>query len=502
MRGNQPDPAASVRDRAQSEAIARRRGRILVTGASGGTGRRVVRDLLSASRKVRALTRSRERLIEALATLGIDAEAEEKKGTLDIYVSDLYNIRPEMFVDVIGVASCTGVKVGPADDDADRTKYYQGLVFYPPEVLEDTPQNVEYVGIRNLVEGARDHFGPLGQEQIPILQFTDPKEVEAQWGPLDDVVMGGVSKSGIRIEKGNLVFSGFVSTDNFGGFASTRTIDFKSAIDLKDYDGFALRVKGDGKSYKMIIRCEQKWDGIAHCYTFPTKSGEWTELRIPFSDFNTVFRAKTLKDGKPLDPSSIFAFQFMLSKFEYDGELNQNFSAGPFELRVSSVKAYRTARTTVAPKIVHIGSAGCTRVLRQSEFPDLESQPPAVRMNEMLGRILEWKLAGEDVIRTSGVPYCIFRPCALTVEDGAGVDALEFAQGDNITGMISREDLAPLVVQAFNTPVLTNVTAEVRQEKEGTESGKVDEKLEVLKPNGEENRKYADYPFVPDLVRV
>lgn len=43
-----------------------------------------------------------------------------------------------------------------------------------------------------------------------------------EWGPLDDVVMGGVSESNFaRIQSGNeAVFSGRVSAANNGGFAS------------------------------------------------------------------------------------------------------------------------------------------------------------------------------------------------------------------------------------------------------------------------------------------
>ena len=63
-------------------------------------------------------------------------------------------------------------------------------------------------------------------------------------------------------------------------------------------------------------------------------------------------------------------------------------------------------------------------------------EPPAVRMNDELGGLLTWKLAGEDVIRGSGIPYAIVRPTALT-EEPAGAD-LEIAQGDNLKGKISR----------------------------------------------------------------
>lgn len=59
-----------------------------------------------------------------------------------------------------------------------------------------------------------------------------------------------------------------------------------------------------------------------------------------------------------------------------------------------------------------------------------------MRMNEELGGLLTWKLAGEDEVRSSGAPFAIVRPVALT-EEPAGAD-LEAAQGDIIKGKISR----------------------------------------------------------------
>lgn len=57
-------------------------------------------------------------------------------------------------------------------------------------------------------------------------------------------------------------------------------------------------------------------------------------------------------------------------------------------------------------------------------------------MNAELGGLLTWKLAGEDVIRHSGLAFTIVRPVALT-EEPAGAD-LEVQQGDNVKGKISR----------------------------------------------------------------
>ncbi|MCL7040755.1 hypothetical protein MKW94_012121, partial [Papaver nudicaule] len=67
---------------------------------------------------------------------------------------------------------------------------------------------------------------------------------------------------------------------------------------------------------------------------------------------------------------------------------------------------------------------------------------------------------GEDLIRESGIPYTIVRPCALT-EEPAGADLI-FEQGDNITGKISREEVARICVAALESPYACDKTFEVK----------------------------------------
>lgn len=57
-------------------------------------------------------------------------------------------------------------------------------------------------------------------------------------------------------------------------------------------------------------------------------------------------------------------------------------------------------------------------------------------MNDMLSHLLTYKLKGEDVIRDSGIPATIIRPCALT-EEPAGAPMI-VGQGDYLKGKISR----------------------------------------------------------------
>lgn len=53
-----------------------------------------------------------------------------------------------------------------------------------------------------------------------------------------------------------------------------------------------------------------------------------------------------------------------------------------------------------------------------------------MRMNDMLGGIMTYKLAGEDLVRGSGVPFAIVRPTSLTEEPGGM--PLKVEQGDTI----------------------------------------------------------------------
>lgn len=174
-----------------------------------------------------------------------------------------------------------------------------------------------------------------------LFDFTqgDPEVVRA-WGALDDVVMGGVSSSTVRMEEQYALFTGDVSTNNSGGFVSIRTRNFDPALNLSAYQGIALRLQGDGQRYKFFLRDKAGWDALAYGYSFDTQSGEWMTVQVPFAQLNPVFRAKTQPDAPALDPSHVCSLQLMLSKFEYDKSLNPHFKPGPFYLRIQQISAF------------------------------------------------------------------------------------------------------------------------------------------------------------------
>ena len=65
----------------------------------------------------------------------------------------------------------------------------------------------------------------------------------------------------------------------------------------------------------------------------------------------------------------------------------------------------------LTPRFVLVGSAGVTRPDRPGIDVDLE--PPAVRMNDMLGGILTYKLAGGDSTRPA-LPCRGLASCCMT----------------------------------------------------------------------------------------
>ncbi|WP_319422002.1 CIA30 family protein [Pleurocapsa sp. FMAR1] len=423
---------------------------ILVAGATGGVGKRVVKNLLEQNYRVRALVRD-------------TAKAQNMLGDrVELFAADITipeTLKPEMMQGVSAVICCTGTKVQPVEGDTPtREKYYQGIKFYLPEVV-DTPELVEYAGIKNLVKVVWQHISPATDKVL--FDFANPNaDIKEAWGAIDDVVMGGVSQSNIRLAENKAIFSGIVSTDNNGGFASVRTRNFEPPLDLSDYEGIELKVIGDGKRYKFITRCEGKWDGVGYCHSFDTVYNFPTTIRIPFQDLIPVFRAKTVTEASQFDAAKVYSMQLMLSKFEYDGELNPKFEAGSFSLEIEYIKAYGGQ---AKPQFVQISSAGVTRPNRPGI--NLEEEPPAVRMNEQLGGILTWKLRGEEAIKASGLTYTIIRPCALTEQPGDKVLVAE--QGDNIRGQVSRDAIAQLCIQALNLPAAVNKTFEVREEQQG-----------------------------------
>lgn len=111
------------------------------------------------------------------------------------------------------------------------------------------------------------------------------------WDIENDVVMGGNSSSKIsRSEDGNAIFTGYVSLENNGGFASMQY--HFAPKNIKGYQKAVIRLKGDGKEYQFRIK-ENLNDRASYIYTFKT-TVEWQTIEIPLNKMEPTYRGNKL----------------------------------------------------------------------------------------------------------------------------------------------------------------------------------------------------------------
>ena len=94
--------------------------------------------------------------------------------------------------------------------------------------------------------------------------------------------MGGRPASrAVRTGDSTLVFVGEVSLDNNGELASIRTAPQQH--DLAGATGIVLRVRGDGKRYRVNLRTDATFDGIQYQARFITVDDTWQDIRLDFA---------------------------------------------------------------------------------------------------------------------------------------------------------------------------------------------------------------------------
>jgi uncharacterized protein YbjT (DUF2867 family) len=81
-------------------------------------------------------------------------------------------------------------------------------------------------------------------------------------------------------------------------------------------------------------------------------------------------------------------------------------------------------------------------------------------LNRLFNNVLVWKFRGEEAVRASGIAYTIIRPGGLT-NDGPGQKPIVFAQGDKLSGTISRADVAVACRAALQIAAARNRTFEI-----------------------------------------
>jgi NADH dehydrogenase [ubiquinone] 1 alpha subcomplex assembly factor 1 len=162
---------------------------------------------------------------------------------------------------------------------------------------------------------------------VTLFEFSSSAN-EPAWFAVNDGVMGGVSRGGAKLIDGSLHFRGVLSLENNGGFSSIRSGG--PARDLSAAKTIVLRVKGDGRTYRLQLSTDAEFrrSRISYQAEFSTKKGEWTEVTVPLATLIPQFRGQKLS-GPPLDRTRIEEIGLSLS----DG------NPGAFALEVDWIRA-------------------------------------------------------------------------------------------------------------------------------------------------------------------
>jgi hypothetical protein len=164
---------------------------------------------------------------------------------------------------------------------------------------------------------------------VVLVAFDDPAVV-AGWTTINDPVMGGLSTSTVTFGDGGLVFSGTISLDNNGGFASTRgPQDPGIGQRATGATALAVRARGDGKTY--VVKVDSAGQPWSYIQRFSTAPGVWRSYEMPIGGFQAVGMRLDPAPQAPqiLDPSTVSRVSiYILDKQQ-----------GPFELTVSAINA-------------------------------------------------------------------------------------------------------------------------------------------------------------------
>lgn len=167
------------------------------------------------------------------------------------------------------------------------------------------------------------------QSDVVLVDLAEPGEV-ATWTTVNDPVMGGRSTSNIAYGDGGLVFSGEVSLENNGGFASARgPQDPDLGPKAAGAAAFRVHARGDGKTYLLKVGiADQPWSYIQR---FATEAGVDRTYDLPVDGFEPVGMRLDPDPDAPqtLDPAGIDQMSvYILDKQE-----------GPFTITVRAIDA-------------------------------------------------------------------------------------------------------------------------------------------------------------------
>ena len=166
----------------------------------------------------------------------------------------------------------------------------------------------------------------LAEEGVRVLFNFDQPEAQ-RWRSVNDNVMGGVSQGTSEItDAGALLFTGNLSLENRGGFASLRCRP--NQVDLSTVREIVLRVRGDGRTYQCNLHVPTSRIAYSYRASFTTAADQWQEIRLPLAQFGATWFGRPQADDPPVDAEKVRSIGFMIA----------DKTVGPFKLEIDWIK--------------------------------------------------------------------------------------------------------------------------------------------------------------------
>ena len=107
----------------------------------------------------------------------------------------------------------------------------------------------------------------------------------SDWYTVNDGVMGGVSRGEIDYSAETMIFSGQLSLENNGGFASVRSP--WSRYDLSKYNKVKIRVRGHGGKFALTLQNSRVYYEPTWRFNFVPEA-EWQVFEVPLEKLVTT----------------------------------------------------------------------------------------------------------------------------------------------------------------------------------------------------------------------
>lgn len=166
-----------------------------------------------------------------------------------------------------------------------------------------------------------------------VLLITNPTAIDfgidksgSQWRIVNDGVMGGRSTSSAVLTDETLYFTGNVSLENNGGFASIRSP--YEAYDLSQYTEIVIKHRGTSRKFALSFDADRRWYAPNYKMEFyPSK--DWQE---------TVYKISDLKESRIGEYTGRKIPSEKRSEIIQMGIILYDKQAGPFELEVDYIQ--------------------------------------------------------------------------------------------------------------------------------------------------------------------